>query len=608
MNPKSDQTKFDGLAEAKTLPDLPGVYRMLGAEESVLYVGKAVNLKKRVISYFRKAEALSPRIQLMVKQIMRIESTVTRSESEALVLENSLIKSLKPKYNILFRDDKSYPYIVLTKHAYPKLSSYRGSITSKDRFFGPFTNTYAVRDSIHLLQKVFRLRTCEDTVFANRSRPCLLYQIERCSGPCVNRITEDEYEKDVTNASLFLQGKENEVIQSLEKSMLDCSTNMEFEKAAVLRDRIRSLTKVRETQFVTGSGDRNVDIVTVASIEGLVGINLTVVRGGSHRGDKVFYPKNASHKDEVYALEAFLTHHYQSGSVPDEIVINKKIDKAVFVKYFEQAFKRKVRINDNPISERRMWLKMSERNIELSIQQRLLTKETQEDRLAALQTALSLEGQLERIECFDVSHTMGEATVASCVVYDRGDMQHGEYRRFNIEGITPGDDYAAMSQVVSRRYQRIISGEGKLPDLILIDGGKGQLSSTLSALNELNLNDLLVVGVAKGEERKAGEETLINARTGEVINLQSSDSALHLIQQIRDESHRFAIQGHRKRRDKKRTHSRLEDLEGIGAKRRQRLLSQFGGVKEVAAASIEEIAKVDGISKKLAERIYRQLH
>jgi excinuclease ABC subunit C len=317
-----------------------------------------------------------------------------------------------------------------------------------------------------------------------------LYQIERCSGPCVNRITEDEYEKDVTNASLFLQGKENEVIQSLEKSMLDCSTNMEFEKAAVLRDRIRSLTKVRETQFVTGSGDRNVDIVTVASIEGLVGINLTVVRGGSHRGDKVFYPKNASHKDEVYALEAFLTHHYQSGSVPDEIVINKKIDKAVFVKYFEQAFKRKVRINDNPISERRMWLKMSERNIELSIQQRLLTKETQEDRLAALQTALSLEGQLERIECFDVSHTMGEATVASCVVYDRGDMQHGEYRRFNIEGITPGDDYAAMSQVVSRRYQRIISGEGKLPDLILIDGGKGQLSSTLSALNELNLNDL----------------------------------------------------------------------------------------------------------------------
>jgi excinuclease ABC subunit C len=608
MNRKSNQTKFDGLAEAKTLPDLPGVYRMLGAEEAVLYVGKAVNLKKRVISYFRKAEALSPRIQLMVKQIIRIESTVTRSESEALVLENSLIKSLKPKYNILFRDDKSYPYIVLTKHAYPKLSSYRGSITSKDRFFGPFTNTYAVRDSIHLLQKVFRLRTCEDTVFANRSRPCLLYQIERCSGPCVNRITEDEYEKDVTNASLFLQGKENEVIQSLEKSMLDCSTNMEFEKAAVLRDRIRSLTKVRETQFVTGSGDRNVDIVTVASIEGLVGINLTVVRGGSHRGDKVFYPKNASHKDEVYALEAFLTHHYQSGSVPDEIVINKKIDKAVFVKYFEQAFKRKVRINDNPISERRMWLKMSERNIELSIQQRLLTKETQEDRLAALQTALSLEGQLERIECFDVSHTMGEATVASCVVYDRGDMQHGEYRRFNIEGITPGDDYAAMSQVVSRRYQRIISGEGKLPDLILIDGGKGQLSSTLSALNELNLNDLLVVGVAKGEERKAGEETLINARTGEVINLQSSDSALHLIQQIRDESHRFAIQGHRKRRDKKRTHSRLEDLEGIGAKRRQRLLSQFGGVKEVAAASIEEIAKVDGISKKLAERIYRQLH
>ncbi|MBA4740260.1 MAG: excinuclease ABC subunit UvrC [Burkholderiales bacterium] len=608
MTAAPKKVSFDGLAEAKALPELPGVYRMLGEEDAALYVGKAVNLKKRVMSYFRKTDGLSPRIQLMVKQVIRIESTVTRSESEALVLENNLIKSLRPKYNILFRDDKSYPYIVLTKHPYPKLGSYRGAITNKDRFFGPFTNSYAVRDSIQLLQKVFRLRTCEDTVFANRSRPCLLYQIERCSGPCVTQITAAEYDKDVTNASLFLQGKENEVIQSLEKAMLDFSAEMEFEKAAAFRDRIRSLTKVRETQFVTGSGDRNVDIVTAASIDGLVGINLTVVRGGSHRGDKVFYPKNASYKDEVDAMEAFLTHHYQGGSIPDEIVINKKIDKAVFVKYFEQTFNRKVRINDNPIADRRMWLKMSERNVELSIQQQLLTKETQADRLTALQSALGFDDQLQRIECFDVSHTLGEATVASCVVYDRGDMQHGEYRRFNIEGITPGDDYAAMSQVVSRRYQRIISVEGKLPDLVLIDGGKGQLSFTINALSELNLDDLPVVGVAKGEERKAGEETLINARTGEVISLQSNDSGLHLIQLIRDESHRFAIQGHRKRRDKKRTHSRLEDIEGIGAKRRQRLLSQFGGVKEVASASVEEIAKVDGISKKLAEHIYRQLH
>jgi excinuclease ABC subunit C len=608
MTRVNKESEFSGLSEAKRLPGLPGVYRMLGQDDSVLYVGKAVNLKKRVMSYFRKEGSLSPRIQLMVKQIVRIESTVTRSESEALLLENSLIRSLKPKYNIVFRDDKSYPYIVLTKHVYPKLSTYRGSIVTKDRFFGPFTNTYAVRESIHLLQKVFRLRTCEDSVFSNRSRPCLLYQIQRCSGPCVKQISEEDYRIDVTNASLFLQGKENEVIQSLESEMLDYSEDMQFERAAVFRDRIRALTKVRETQFVTGSGNRNVDIVTVASIDGLVGINLTVIRGGSHRGDKVFYPKNASEQDEADALEAFLTHHYQGGDVPDEIVINKKIDKDVFIKHFEQSFERKVRINDNPISERRMWLKMSERNVELSIQQQLRTKETQMDRLVALQSALGLEGHLSRIECFDISHTMGEATVASCVVYDRGEMQFGEYRRFNIDNITPGDDYAAMNQVVSRRYQRVITGEGKLPDLILIDGGKGQLSSSLSALSELGLDDLAVIGVGKGEERKAGQETLINARTGEVIQLHPHDSGLHLIQQIRDESHRFAIQGHRKRRDKKRTQSRLEDIEGIGAKRRQRLLSQFGGVREVAAASIEEIAKVDGISKKLAEHIYRQLH
>ncbi|MBT6183617.1 excinuclease ABC subunit UvrC [Burkholderiales bacterium] len=608
MNQNKNRTNFDGLSEAKALPNLPGVYRMLGPNDDVLYVGKAVSLKKRVVSYFRKAEALSPRIQLMVRQVVRLESTVTRSESEALVLENNLIKSLKPKYNILFRDDKSYPYIILTKHAYPKMSSYRGSRTTKDLFFGPFTNTYAVRESIHLLQKVFRLRTCENTVFSNRSRPCLLYQIQRCSGPCVNRITKEDYQSDVKNVSLFLQGKENEVIQSLERDMLESSESMKFERAAIYRDRIRALTKVRETQFVTGAGNRNVDIVTAASIEGLVGINLTVVRGGSHRGDKMFYPKNASHRDEVDALEAFLTHYYQGGAVPDEIVINKKVDKNVFIKFFEQSFGKKVRINDNPIAERRMWLKMSEKNVEVSLQRQLLLKETQVDRLVALQSALALEVLVQRIECFDISHTMGEATVASCVVYDRGEMQHGEYRRFNISGITPGDDYAAMRQVVSRRYQGVISGEGKLPDLVLIDGGKGQLSSSMDALSELNLDDLSVIGVAKGEERKAGKETLINARTGEVIQLNSNDPGLHLIQQIRDESHRFAIQGHRKKRDKKRTQSRLEDIEGIGAKRRQRLLSQFGGVKEVSAASVEEISKVDGISMKLAEHIYRQLH
>ncbi|MEL0131128.1 MAG: excinuclease ABC subunit UvrC [Betaproteobacteria bacterium] len=599
---------FDPIERAKTLPDLPGVYRMLGEEQVVLYVGKAVNLKKRVSSYFRSGANLSPRIQLMVKQVVDIETTVTRSESEALVLENSLIKSLKPKYNILFRDDKSYPYIVFSRHEFPRLSSYRGIVDQKSTYFGPFTNTYAVRDSIHLLQKVFQLRTCKDSVFHNRSRPCLLHQIQRCSAPCVNKITTEQYLADVKNASLFLDGKENEVIQLLEKEMASHAEQLNYEEAAVYRDRIRSLSRVRETQYVTGGVNKDVDVITVIAKDGIIGINLTVIRSGSHRGDKTFFPKNASTDDEVDALEAFLMQYYESGLVPQELLINQHINKSVFLEHFKTQFGKSVQITDNPIGERRIWLKMSQKNIEMSIQQRLQEKETQTARLSALREGLGLDVSVNRVECFDISHSMGEATVASCVVYDRGAMQSSEYRRFNIESITPGDDYAAMNQVVSRRYERIVSGAGKLPDLILIDGGKGQLSSALAALDELGLDDVPVVGVAKGPERKAGEEELLVARTGEVIQLAPNDPGLHLIQQIRDESHRFAIQGHRKRRDKARKRSRLEDIEGVGAKRRQRLLSQFGGVREVAAASIEELAKVDGISVALAEHIYRQLH
>ena len=607
-NQSTPTQAFNPIERAKTLPDLPGVYRMLGEEQVVLYVGKAVNLKKRVSSYFRSGANLSPRIQLMVKQVVDIETTVTRSESEALVLENSLIKSLKPKYNILFRDDKSYPYIVFSRHEFPRLSSYRGIVDQKSIYFGPFTNTYAVRDSIHLLQKVFQLRTCKDSVFHNRSRPCLLHQIQRCSAPCVNKIKTEQYLADVKNASLFLDGKENEVIQLLEKEMASHSDQLNYEEAAVYRDRIRSLSRVRETQYVTGGANKDVDVITVAAREGIIGINLTVIRSGSHRGDKTFFPKNASTDDEVDALEAFLMQYYESGLVPQELLINQRINKSVFLEHFKTQFGKSVQITDNPIGERRIWLKMSQKNIEMSIQQRLQEKETQTARLSALREGLGLDVSVNRVECFDISHSMGEATVASCVVYDRGAMQSSEYRRFNIESITPGDDYAAMNQVVSRRYERIVSGAGKLPDLILIDGGKGQLSSALAALDELGLDDIPVVGVAKGPERKAGEEELLVARTGEVIQLALNDPGLHLIQQIRDESHRFAIQGHRKRRDKARKRSRLEDIEGVGAKRRQRLLSQFGGVREVAAASIEELAKVDGISVALAEHIYRQLH
>ena len=605
---KKQALSFDGRAFAKTLPELPGVYRMLGDEGAVLYVGKAVSLKKRVSSYFRESSNLSPRIQLMIAQVKDIEITVTRSESEALILENSLIKSLKPKYNILFRDDKSYPYVVLTHHKFPKLGSYRGSLAKRHQYFGPFTNTYAVRDSISLLQRVFKLRTCEDSVFANRSRPCLLFQIQRCSGPCVNAISDDQYHTEVKNAAMFLNGKENELMQTLEQSMTHFSIVQEYEKAALIRDQIRSLARVRETQFVTTKREGGIDVIAASSHEGVIGINLTMIRNGAHRGDKVFFPQHATSGDEVEAIEAFVAQHYESGEVPEEILLSHAIQEKFFASALAGDKTRRIKITSKPIGERRVWLAMAVKNAQIAVETRLQSREAQSERTLSLQQELGLEGSVARIECFDISHMMGEATVASCVVYDEGKMQSNEYRRFNIDEIKGGDDYAAINNVVVRRYKRAIENGGRLPDLILIDGGKGQVSAAQEALLDVGFSGVYLVGVAKGEERKAGKEQLILAWTGEVLSLGERSPGLHLIQQIRDEAHRFAIQGHRKRRAKKRNRSSLEDIEGIGAKRRQRLLAQFGGVREVSAASIDEIAKVDGISRKLAELIYKQLH
>jgi len=605
---KKQALSFDGRAFAKTLPELPGVYRMLGDEGAVLYVGKAVSLKKRVSSYFRESSNLSPRIQLMIAQVKDIEITVTRSESEALILENSLIKSLKPKYNILFRDDKSYPYVVLTHHKFPKLGSYRGSLAKRHQYFGPFTNTYAVRDSISLLQRVFKLRTCEDSVFANRSRPCLLFQIQRCSGPCVNAINDDQYQTEVKNAAMFLNGKENELMQTLEQSMTHFSIVQEYEKAALIRDQIRSLARVRETQFVTTKREGGIDVIAASSHEGVIGINLTMIRNGAHRGDKVFFPQHATSGDEVEAIEAFVAQHYESGEVPEEILLSHAIQEKFFASALAGDKTRRIKITSKPIGERRVWLAMAVKNAQIAVETRLQSREAQSERTLSLQQELGLEGSVARIECFDISHMMGEATVASCVVYDEGKMQSNEYRRFNIDEIKGGDDYAAINNVVVRRYKRAIENGGRLPDLILIDGGKGQVSAAQEALLDVGFSGVYLVGVAKGEERKAGKEQLILAWTGEVLSLGERSPGLHLIQQIRDEAHRFAIQGHRKRRAKKRNRSSLEDIEGIGAKRRQRLLAQFGGVREVSAASIDEIAKVDGISRKLAELIYKQLH
>jgi len=606
--PIKSTDSFDGKGFCKNLPAQPGVYRMLNVKGEVIYVGKAIDLKKRVLSYFQKT-GLAPRTQLMVSHITGIETTVTRSEAEALLLENNLIKSLKPRYNILFRDDKTYPYIILSGHDYPRLGFYRGMLEKTHQYYGPFPNAGIVRESIQLLQKVFRLRTCEDSVFTNRTRPCLLYQIKRCSGPCVNLISQSEYQEDVKSAALFLQGKQSEVIDSIAYKMQQASDNMEYEHAAVLRDQMQALRKIQEKQFMDSGKAMDADIVACAGLDDSgdkVCVTLAMVRGGRHLGDKSFFPQNADGYNLSSVIEAFLAQHYLNRSVPSQIIVDRKIHREILEDLLSEQSGHKVTINQNPIGERRMWLKMAAENARLALQQQMSRKASQEERLMALQQALNMNG-LMRIECFDISHTMGEATVASCVVYDQFAMRNNEYRRFNIKGITPGDDYAALRDALSRRYQKVVQGEGNLPDLIMIDGGKDQVNAAKEALDELGISDANLMGVAKGEGRKPGLEQLIFPGK-QPIQLPNNHAALHLIQQIRDEAHRFAIQGHRSRRNKSRTTSTLEEISGIGAKRRQELLGRFGGLKGVQTASIDELSQTEGISRKLAEKIYRALH
>jgi excinuclease ABC subunit C len=599
------------MAEVKdllsTLPNLPGVYRMFNAGGQPLYVGKARDLKKRVTSYFQKSD-LNPRIQMMVSQVAALETTVTRTEAEALLLENNLIKTLNPRYNIQFKDDKSYPYIMLTGHAFPQIRFYRGSFDKRHRYFGPFATAWAVRETIQILQKVFRLRSCEDTVFSNRSRPCLLHQIRRCSAPCVRLIDAQAYRVDVENAALFLHGKEDEVIAGLSEKMQHASARLEFESAAAFRDQIQTLQRVLTRQFVAGGSDRDVDVITYYAEGHLVAVNLVMVRAGRHLGDKTFFPMNAEGAEAAQVLEAFIAQHYAERPIPPCIVVNQNPDAEALETLLSEQANRPVRIVIRPQGEARNWLAMSVENARVAVAQKLVQASTQETRLTALQEALDLQGPTPRIECFDVSHTMGEAPVASCVVFDRGRMQPSEYRRYNIAGITPGDDYAAMRDVLSRRYRHLAAGEGAVPSLILIDGGKGQVGAAQSALHDLGVNDVAVVGVAKGEARKPGLEQLVFPDDREPLVLGKEHPALHLIQQIRDEAHRFAITGHRGRRAKARTHSSLEDITGVGAKRRQKLLTRFGGLKGVLSASVDDLALVEGISRTLAEKIYRELH
>lgn len=578
---------------------------MIGADETVLYVGKARDLKKRVVSYFNKS-GLSPRIQLMVAKIARVDITVTRTEAEALLLENNLIKTLSPRYNILFRDDKSYPYLMISGHASPRLAYYRGTQDRKSRYFGPYPNAWAVRETVNLVQRVFRLRTCEDTVFANRSRPCLLYQIKRCSGPCVNAISPEDYAADVKRAVLFLEGKEDELLRDLTARMQAAADKLEFELAAAYRNQIQNIAKVREQQVIEGGTERDADIIAAVSEQGIWCVGLAMVRGGRHLGDRHFFPKNTEEVSGPEVLEAFVEQHYQDKPIPPRIILNQALDTEALAELLTHQAGRKVRVIPNPQGEGKVWLAMAEKGAQVAVMQQQAQSASQETRLAALRDALDMPG-LNRVECFDISHTMGEATVASCVVYDQGKMQNSEYRRYNISGITPGDDYAAMRDALTRRYRKIQEDEGKRPDLVLIDGGAGQLNIAREVMAELGASDIELIGVAKGPERKAGMEELVFTDS-RVCQLRPDDPALHLIQTIRDEAHRFAITGHRARRGKARTHSTLEDVPGIGPARRKALLERFGGLQSVADASVETLAQVPGISRELAQRIYDALH
>ena len=619
---------------------MPGVYRFFDEAGNILYVGKARNLKKRVSSYFQRTQ-LSPRIELMVGKIARYETTVTRTETEALILENNLIKELAPPFNILFRDDKSYPYVMLTGHEYPRLASYRGKVDKRNQYFGPFPNSWAVRNSVQILQKVFRLRTCEDSVFKNRSRPCLLHQIHRCSAPCVGRLSVEQYAQDVAQATRFLEGDHRRVLSELEKEMHAHSDAMEFEMAAVLRDRIADLSSVLQQQAMdaVAEGEGDVDIIAVAQMEGMVCVNLAMVRGGRHLGDRAYFPKglrtaSGELPPPSEILEAFIAQHYLEDAVhdgtgvsliPPVFVLNHPLQTAgddvrqssddlpedLHVLLNAQAGK-KITFLHQPQGQRRHWLAMAEGNAKIALTKRLVETGGQLARARALVDILGLDLEgLEhlRIECFDISHTSGEATQASCVVYAKNAMQSGEYRRFNIHDVTPGDDYAAMRQVLQRRYANFQElPPEKMPQVILIDGGKGQVEMARQVLTEFGMDVSLIIGVAKGEGRKVGLETLIFADGRKPLELGIDSAALLLVAQIRDEAHRFAITGMRAKRAKARTVSRLEEIEGIGAKRRQKLLARFGGLKGVANASVEEIASVEGVSLTLAEQIYRQLH
>lgn len=602
----SPQAEFDGKAFAAGLSTAPGVYRMYAADDALLYVGKAGALRKRVASYFNSSPK-SPRILSMLSQVVRMDVTVTRTEAEALLLENQLIKSLTPRYNVLLRDDKSYPYVLLTREEWPRIAFHRGARAVPGRYFGPYPSVIAVRETLNLMQKLFRIRNCEDSVFRNRSRPCLQYQIGRCSGPCVGLVEEADYAESVRRAALFLDGRSDELTRELGTAMEQASAELEFEKAARLRDLVASIRTLQARQYVDGHA-ADLDVLACAMQGSHACVLLLAFRDGRNLGTRTFFPKTNGEDSAEEVLGAFVSQYYAEQPAPQEIVLDREIPEAELIEHaLASAAGRKVQLKWNVRSERAGYLDLAKRNAEIALVTELGSRNAQTARSEALKELLALPDVAKRIECFDISHTMGEATVASCVVFDANGAVRSQYRRYNITGITPGDDFAAMHQAIERRFRRAVEEGGVLPDVLLIDGGAGQLAQAQAALADLGVDGVVLVGVAKGVERRAGHETLV-LPDGREIRPGAASPALQLIQQVRDEAHRFAITGHRGKRQKARMTSKLEDIPGIGPRRRASLLKHFGGLAGLKAAGADEIARVEGVNASLAERIYANLH
>ena len=607
MEQETIPSNFDIKNFLKNLTHSPGIYKMLDEKGEILYIGKAKNLKNRVSSYFRSQSA-SPKQQSMVAKIASIEVMLTHTEGEALLLESQQIKRYKPRYNICLRDDKSYPYVFISEHKFPQLTFHRGAKKRKGQYFGPYPSAGAVRETLKLLQKIFPVRQCEDSFYSNRTRPCLQYQIERCTAPCTGLVSEQRYQEDLDNTVLFLQGKGNQLIDQLIAKMETASQQLEFEQAAVYRDQILRLRSVLEKHFVLGEkGD--VDIIACATQSGSACVQVFFIRKGQNLGNKTFFPKMTESHEPGNILQAFIAQYYLDRQLPTEIIVSHALPETdLLTEVLSKQAQHQLVISTNVRGERAKWLQMAATNAENSLKSQLADKQGIYARFLSLQEELGLQELPKRLECFDISHTQGDQTVASCVVYSLEGPLSAAYRRFNIEGIEPGDDYAAIHQAVYRRFKRMKKGEHQAPDILFIDGGKGQVNEAVKALSELAVNNVMIVGVSKGPDRKAGMEKIILPDQDQPVDITPGASALLLIQHIRDEAHRFAITGHRQRRAKAKKKSVLEDIKGLGPKRRQTLLKQFGGLQGVSKAGVEALSSVDGISRQLAQRIYDSFH